>query len=284
LPVLVLEVRQEEMTTMSNNEPVRLSHETLKKCLWRYLWVRQSPFNYETMQSGGWVWGIDPAMQELYGDDPDLLASKYEEHFKFFNSHPWMNNIIMGACLAIESTKDPDATRTAVDLRTALMGPLAGLGDSLIWILLKSIVSAIAAYMAMDGSTLGIWIAFVTQWVIWGLFYKGFYVAYDKGVSFITERRAQLDHVTDAAQVIGLAVVGAMVASTVSVEFGMTFTIGELERNLNDLLDSIIPHFGNVLAVFLIYKGLQNPKLSSGKMVLIVLIISMLLSIIGILA
>ena len=269
---------------MSNTQGVLLTRADLKKVLHRYLWVRQSPFNYETMQSGGWVWGIDPAMQKIYDGDADLLEKKYDEHFRFFNSHPWMNNLIMGAVLAIESTKAPDATETAINLRTALMGPLAGLGDALIWVLAKNIMSAIAAYMALDGSSIGIWLALLVQWAIWAIFYKGFFTAYDQGISFVTDRRQQLDHLTEAAQIVGLAVVGAMVASTVNVKFGLTFNIGELTKNLNDLLDSIFPHFGNIVTVFLVYWGLNRPKMTSGKMVVIVLVVTMLLSVITFLA
>ncbi len=269
---------------MSENNGVLLTREDLKKVLHRYLWVRQSPFNYETMQSGGWVWGIDPAMQKIYDGDADLLEKKYDEHFRFFNSHPWMNNIIMGACLAIESTKAPDATDTAVNLRTALMGPLAGLGDALIWVLAKNIMAAIAAYMAMDGSTIGIWLALLVQNMIWFIFYRGFFTAYDQGISFVTDRRQQLDHLTEAAQIVGLAVVGAMVASTVNVKFGLTFTVGELTSNLNDLLNSILPHFGNIVTVCLVYWGLNRPKMTSGRMVVIVLVVAMLLSFINLLA
>ena len=101
-----------------------LTKKDLTKVLWRYIFTRQAPFNYETMQSGGWVWSIHPAMKKIYGDDK-VLSEKYKHHFKFYNTHPWLGNLILGACLAIESTKDKDATFSAVELRTALMGPLA---------------------------------------------------------------------------------------------------------------------------------------------------------------
>lgn len=109
-----------------------LTKKDLRRCLNRYIFTRQSPFNYETMQSGGWVYSIHPAMEKIYDGDADLLAEKYKDHFKFYNTHPWMGNIILGACIAIESTKDPDATKQAVEMRTALMGPLAGIGDAII--------------------------------------------------------------------------------------------------------------------------------------------------------
>ncbi len=261
-----------------------LTKKDLRRCLNRYIFTRQSPFNYETMQSGGWVYSIHPAMEKIYDGDADVLAEKYKDHFKFYNTHPWMGNIILGACIAIESTKDPDATKQAVEMRTALMGPLAGIGDAIIWIMFMTILGAIAAYMALEGSIVGWVIAEAVQLVIWFAFYKLFFVAYDQGVSFVTTRSAQLQHITEAASVLGLSVVGALVASTVNVKFGITMSYGEVVQPLNDLLDSIIPHFGNVVTVALIYWGLGRKGMTSGKMIVIVLIAAIVLSAIGILA
>ena len=261
-----------------------LTKKDLRRCLNRYIFTRQSPFNYETMQSGGWVYSIHPAMEKIYDGDADLLAEKYKDHFKFYNTHPWMGNIILGACIAIESTKNPDATKQAVEMRTALMGPLAGIGDAIIWIMFMTILGAIAAYMALEGSIVGWVIAEVIQLVIWFAFYKLFFVAYDQGVTFVTTRSAQLQHITEAASVLGLSVVGALVASTVNVKFGITMSYGEVVQPVNDLLDSIIPHFGNVVTVALIYWGLGRKSMTSGKMIVIVLVAAIVLSAIGILA
>ena len=261
-----------------------LTKKDLRRCLNRYIFTRQSPFNYETMQSGGWVYSIHPAMEKIYDGDADLLAEKYKDHFKFYNTHPWMGNIILGACIAIESTKDPDATKQAVEMRTALMGPLAGIGDAIIWIMFMTILGAIAAYMALEGSIVGWVIAEVIQLVIWFAFYKLFFVAYEQGVTFVTTRSAQLQHITEAASVLGLSVVGALVASTVNVKFGITLSYGEVVQPVNDLLDSIIPHFGNVVTVALIYWGLGRKNMTSGKMIVLVLVAAILLSAIGVLA
>ena len=261
-----------------------LTKKDLRRCLNRYIFTRQSPFNYETMQSGGWVYSIHPAMEKIYDGDADLLAEKYKDHFKFYNTHPWMGNIILGACIAIESTKDPDATKQAVEMRTALMGPLAGIGDAIIWIMFMTILGAIAAYMALEGSIVGWVIAEVIQLVIWFAFYKLFFVAYEQGVTFVTTRSAQLQHITEAASVLGLSVVGALVASTVNVKFGITMSYGEVVQPVNDLLDSISPHFGNVVTVALIYWGLGRKNMTSGKMIVLVLVAAILLSAIGVLA
>ena len=150
--------------------------------------------------------------------------------------------------------------------------------------LATGILGAIAAYMALEGSIVGWVIAEAIQLVIWFAFYKLFFVAYEQGVTFVTTRSAQLQHITEAASVLGLSVVGALVASTVNVKFGITMSYGEVVQPVNDLLDSIIPHFGNVVTVALIYWGLGRKSMTSGKMIIIVLVAAIVLSAIGILA
>ena len=266
---------------MSNTENV-LTKKDLTKTLWRYIFTRQAPFNYETMQSGGWVWSIHPAMKKIYGDDK-VLSEKYKDHFKFYNTHPWLGNLILAACLAIESTKDKDATHAAIELRTALMGPLAGLGDAIIWIMLMTIMGAIAAYQALAGSIMGWVFAEAVQLVIWITFFKLFYVAYEKGLSFVTDKSDQFKNITEAASIIGITVVGALVASTVNVNIALTPTIGEVQQSLNDLLNMIVPKFGNIVAVAIMYWGLGKKNMSSGKMVLIVIVAAVILGGLGIL-
>lgn len=261
-----------------------LTKKDLQKVLNRYVIARQSPFNYETMQSGGWVYAIHPAMAKIYDNDEEILTEKYRQHFRFYNTHPWMGNIILGACLAIESTKEPDCTETAVDLRTALMGPLAGLGDSIIWVILPTVLGAIAAYQAQAGSILGWVLAEAVQLVIWFFFYHAFYIAYDKGIDFVTNKAESLNHLTSAATIVGLAVIGALCASTVSVNLGISWTVGELTQNLDDLVNQIIPHFANVLTMIGMYWLVAKKNVTTGKLVLGTIIVTVLLSAVNILA
>ncbi len=256
----------------------------LGRCLLRWVFTRQSAFNFETMSSGGWTYSIHPALEKIYGGDAEVIAEKEKEHFKFYNTHPLMGCILLGACIAIESTKQKDATKQAVELRTALMGPMAGIGDSMLWMLFSTILGAIAAYMAVEGSAIGFIIAESVQMALFFIFNRLFYVAFKKGVGFVTTNKTRLNYIAAAASVVGLAVVGTLIATNLNVSFALTMTYGEITQSVNDLLNGVLPKIGNVIAVALIYWGLGRKKMSSGKMVIIVLIASILLSAAGILA
>lgn len=264
---------------MSNNTV--LTRKDLRGAITRYVLTRQMCFNYETMQSAGWVYSMHPCMKKIYGDD-EILKQKYRRHFQFFNTQPWFGSLIFGACLAIESTKDPEATETAVNLRTGLMGPFAGLGDAIVFILPMTILGAIAAYNALEGSIIGWVIAQACAVVLWLVFWKLFYVAYDEGVSFVTTRNAQLKNLTEAASILGLTVVGALVASTVKVNISYTFTVGEVSQTVQTLLESIMPKFPSVCVVAAVYWGLGKKWMSSSKMVWIIIILALILAFLGI--
>ena len=258
-----------------------LTRNDLTRAFLRYTCWRQTNFNYETMQSSGWTFAMIPSLRKIYNDDA-IVCKKLEKHYQFFNCNPWFGLLLFGACLGIEETKEENATDTAISLRTALMGPLAGLGDSLLFILPSTILGAMAAYSAIGGSVVGWVIAEVVSLILWSIFFRLAYVAYDKGISFVTEHSDQLKNLTAAAAALGLIVVGSLIASNVNINVSYTFTMGEVSQTVGDLLNTIMPKFMSVVAVALIYWGFSFKKMTSGKMVWIIIIVSLLLSFFGI--
>ena len=260
-----------------------LTKKDVNQVLTRYCLSRQTCFNYETMQSGPWVWSMHPAMKKIYQDD-EILAEKYKSYFKFFNCHPWFGQLIMMANLAVESTKEEGCTETALDIRTSLMGPLAGLGDAIVWVLLPTVLGAIAGYQAQNGSMFGTVLAVAVNIVLWLVFWKLAWPVYQKGVSFITDRNASLRNLTEVCSILGIIVLGAMVASTVNVNIAYSWTVGDLTQNLGELLNTIIPYFGSVVTTAILYWALGRKKMNSGKLIWIVIAAAILLGALGICA
>lgn len=258
-----------------------LTRKDLSKAFLRYCLWRQTCFNYETMQSGGWVFAMNPSLKKIYKDD-EIVAEKDKKYFQFFNCNPWFGLLLFGSCLAIESTQEDNATDTAVTLRTALMGPLAGLGDSLIFILPSTILGSIAAYNAIAGSAVGLVIAIVFSIILWSIFYRLAFVAYDKGIGFVTDHSKQLKNITAAVSALGLIVVGSLISTNVKLNISYTFTMGEVTQSIQDLLNYIMPNFTGVVAVALIYWGFSFKKMTSGKMVWIIILASLILAFFGI--
>lgn len=184
--------------------------------------------------------------------------------------------------LEVGEAKEENCTETALDVRTSLMGPLAGLGDAIVWVLLPTVLGAIAGYQAQNGSVFGMILAMAVNVALWMVFWKLAWPVYQKGVSFITDRSASLHNLTEVCSILGIIVLGAMVASTVNVNITYSWTVGDLTQNLGDLLNTIIPCFGNVVTTAILYWALGRKKMTSGRLIWIVIIVAIVLGALGI--
>ena len=119
-----------EPSYYENPEPGEaLTKKDLNKLVFRSL-LLQASFNYERMQAGGWLYSILPGLKKVHNNKHDLSESM-KSHMEFFNTHPFLVNIIMGIVLAMEEKKQNRNTIRAI--RVAMMGPLGGIGDALFW-------------------------------------------------------------------------------------------------------------------------------------------------------
>ena len=170
-------------------------------------------------------------------------------------------------------------------IKTGLMGPFAGVGDSIFGVVIPTIFGAIAAYMALDGNPVGcfIWIAMgvATTIIRWFLFKIG----YTQGQSAVGTIAENMKPITDAASILGLVVVGAPVRSVVSIHAPGTFTFGDVWRpDSQDLLDGIMPSLLPLCGTALVSWLLSKKGMTSNKAILIVIVVGLLLGCTGILA
>ena len=241
----------------------------------RWFLASQICFNYETMQSAGVVYALSPCLEKICKDNPEDLKARLKTHFQFFNTQPWMGGVILGAALAIEESGGENANETAAVIKTSLMGPFAGLGDSIFYVLPMTILGAIAAYMAQGGSSIGIVICLAFSLLMFFLRYKMWNIGYTQGVKFVTSNQSTLNSITDAASVMGLVVVGALVASNVKATMPLEITIGKSVSKVQTvILDSIMPNLLPLLVTLGTYWMLGKKKMTSSKMVWILIAVA----------
>ena len=252
-----------------------LTKKDINKVFYRWAMGSQISWNYETMQSGGVVLSLGPALEKIYADDPELLKEKLHSHFRFFNTQPYMGAIIMGAALAVEETKAEDSIATVTAIKTGLMGPLAGVGDSLFFVIPFTILGALSAYMALDGSALGILINIVYGILLIIPRKLIFDMGYKQGSKFVNTLAGQLKALTNAANILGVTVIGALIASTVKLSSGIVVPAGEDTVPLVQIvLDMIMPNLLPAALVAFIYWLSGRKGMTSIKIVLIVIALS----------
>lgn len=263
----------------------KLTKKELNSAMLRSMCYQWQSFNYETMQSAGFTQFIAPAIMRIYEGNDDLIQEKIDRYLStFYNTENTMGQIIHGAVLALEESETENITETAVSLRTGLMGPFAGLGDSIFKVSSKVIFGSIAGYMALENSIIGLLLCIVLC-AIYNVFirYYFFMGGYKQGVSFITTKQDMIKGLTSAVTIMGLVVVGCMIPSTIKISIPYTFTYGEATKSIQSILDAIFPYLLPALVTFGIYKGLGTKKMTTVKMVWLIILICIILTFFGIL-
>ncbi|MEH7096989.1 PTS system mannose/fructose/sorbose family transporter subunit IID [Neobacillus vireti] len=243
-------------------------------------------FNYERQMSTGYGWAMTPVIKKLYGDDDEKLKEGYQRHLEFFNCATSTSPFILGISCAMEeqyanAEEDEFEVSSINSVKAALMGPLAGIGDSFFWGTFRVIGVGIGAPLAIKGSILGPLLYFLmnvipSELVRW----FGFKIGYRGGSEFLAKisENGTLQKLTEAAKVLGLVVIGALIASMVVIKLPTAITINHAKINVQDTLDSIMPKLLPLLVTFGCYSLLQ--KRVSGTWIMFGLII---LGILGVL-
>ncbi|HDR7600956.1 PTS system mannose/fructose/sorbose family transporter subunit IID [Bacillus mycoides] len=251
-----------------------LTKKDLNKMVWRSL-LLQASFNYERMQAAGWLYSILPGLKKIHKNKHDLSESM-KSHMEFFNTHPFLVNIIMGIVLAMEEKKQ---NRNMIrSIRVAMMGPLGGIGDALFWLTLLPICVGIGASLGQDGNPMGaVVFLLIFNTVHFALRFGLMHYGYSAGTNAISSLKENTKKVAHAASIVGVTVVGALIASFVKLESSLVIHAGKAKIALQkDLLDKLIPNLlplaYTLLMYYLLKKGFSPVKL---------IIITVIIGIIG---
>lgn len=252
----------------------------MRKVFWRSFPL-QASFNYERMQNVGFCYSMVPVLKRLYADDEER-AEAMARHLSFFNVTPQVVTFITGACIAMEEENRKAELEghgfdidSITSLKTALMGPLSGIGDSFFWGTFRVIAAGVGCGLAQQGSILGA-ILFLLIFNVPALLvrYYGLKIGYRSGVGFIDsmQESGTIELLTNCAKILGLCVVGAMIASMVTFSTPLVITVGagtvELQSIFDQILPSILP-LGLTFACFgLIKKGVKTTNVMFGLIAL----------------
>ncbi len=268
---------------IQNTTGYKLTEKDFKQINKRNLFTFQSGWNYERMQGSGYLYHILPQLRKIYGDNTDELKEAMKTHNQFFNTSNFFNTIVTGIDLAIEEEEGVESLETVAGVKAGLMGSLAAIGDSLFGALVPAIFGAIGANLGSNGNPIGILL-----WVIAGLvicvfrWYQLGY-AYKSGVSLVSDLQGQLSAFTDAATLLGVFMVGALVATMINVNIGFAPQIAGVTVDVQNIFDMILPRAVPAIIVGIVYWMLGLEKMTSTKAIFIVLVVSVILSTLGIL-
>ena len=212
----------------------KITIKDLWNTFWRWWLACEMSNSYESMQSIAYCFAMIPVLKKLYPDKEEASAA-LKRHTVIFNTTPAIVTFITGVAIAMEEKLkkakengeegDPESVNA---VKTALMGPLAGIGDSFFWGTFRIIGAAIGCSLAAQGSILGV-IMFLLIYNIPHLLvrYFGLKIGYQSGMSFLgsMSEGGVIAALSEVAKVLGLVVVGSMCASMVNLASPLVFNI-----------------------------------------------------------
>ena len=259
----------------------KLTKKTLTKSFHNWYYGNLTCFSQEHMQTFGYLCSMLPVVEELYNKKEDKEKAM-KTYTAFFNTEPQIGSVIVGMTAGLEEARangeDVD-DETINGLRAGLMGPLAGIGDSLVVGTVIPILLGVALGMSSGGSPLGA-IFYIIVWNLFAyfgmkfLYFKG-YVLGGKAVDFLVGPQGEA--LRESITMLGGIVIGAVAATWVSVSTSFTLTAeGATEPylNLQKTLDSVYPGFLTAAFVMLCWYLLAKRKMSPIKVMLLLVVIA----------
>ena len=139
---------------MENSKQVTsVDNKLLRQLYWRSfsLYAAVTPAK---QGASGFSYAMQPFLENFYQDDEERRKAMVR-HMAYFNTNLAMYPFILGvtASMEKENAEKADFNDESINaIKTSLMGPLAGIGDSLFWGVLRTIAAGIAVSLAMAGN------------------------------------------------------------------------------------------------------------------------------------
>ena len=254
-------------------------------------WV-QTCYNYERMMGMACAHTFLPVVKYLYPDSKEKQIDLMTREMEFFNVHPEFGSCILGLAISLEEEKamGKDIPNEFItNIKTSLMGPLAGVGDTIWQGVLIPILLALCIDITLGGNG-NVWGAItyaVLMLIITYVFsYANFMFGYRAGSSAIMDflEKGLLNKLLKGASIMGCMVMGGLIVNYVSVKCGIVInTSGSTFSLQESLFDAVLPNIlplGFTMGVY----GLMQKKWTSVKIILAIVIVGVVGGLFNILA
>ena len=263
-------------------ERKKITKKTLAKSFHHWYYGHLTCFSQEHMQTFGYLTSMLPIVEELYKDKAEQKEAM-QTYTAFFNTEPQLGALVVGITAGLEEAR---ANGDAVDgetingMRAGLMGPIAGIGDSLVVGTLIPVLLGIALGLSKGGNPIGA-LFYILVWNV--LIYGGMRLAYfkgyelgDKAVEFLVGPKGQA--LRKAISVIGGMVIGAVAATWVSVttSFELKNADGEAFLKLQEKIDGVYPGLLTAGFITLCWWLMAKKKVSPNLVMLLLVVIALI--------
>lgn len=247
-------------------------------------------YNYQRLQAGAITTVMGPLLEKMYEGDKEKVAEGLERQMLYFNTEPRIGAVLPGMTVALEEGMANDTSGEAdpsmvTDIKTALMGPLAGIGDTVWAGLLKPIYLSICLGWAAQGYiwgafAYGIGFLLLDFLLTYFMFMNGYKLGIDSVDRFL--QNSFINKITTFLGIVGLFCLGVMIVKYVTIGAVLKITLSTGTVEIGTLLNKIIPCILPLLFTLLGY-WMQVKGKSVTKILLVLFVIGFLGGAVGLL-
>ncbi|KST82990.1 PTS system mannose/fructose/sorbose family transporter subunit IID [Lactococcus lactis] len=259
----------------------------LKKMYWRSFTL-YSAVTPAKQGASGFSYAMQPFLDKFYTDQESKRQAMVRQ-MSYFNTNLAVYPFILGVVASMEkenSEKKDFNSESISAIKTSLMGPLAGIGDSVFWGVLRTIAAGIAVSLALAGNILAPLIFLLLFNIpVQILRWQSGKMGYILGASYISElyENGLINILTKAASIVGLAMVGAMTSQMVKLDITWNMLLKgkkvlETQKMLDQIFVGLIPLIITLISFYL----LKKKNISINYLIFGIIIIGIFLSLFGI--
>lgn len=280
----------ENKATETKNEAVKLTNRDLRSVYNKWYFTTELSNSYDRLQGLAFCNALSKPLKKLYNKDDKEYKEALMRHMEFYNSEGTAGCLIHGIALSMEEQNangTPVPRQVITGIKTGLMGPIAGIGDTIIWGTMKPIILALGCTFALQGNVIGAVIPFLFPLVgyILGWVFMKFGYRLGKDAVMKLMQSGMINTIITGASILGLFMMGALSSSYVKVTTPLKFVMKNAEPIvIQDILDQLLKGMLPLACIFGIYWYFTHKGANYNKVIFGVLILSMIASFLGILA
>lgn len=268
-----------------------LSRKDVQKAAWRNIFFMQATQNFERMMGLAFCHIMVPIIDKLYAKDSEEHRQALIRHMQFYNTESQLGSVIPGIVVAMEEAKasgEDVNEELIVSTKNALMGPFAGIGDSLLIGTYSPILLSIAMSMCInDGNPMGP-IFFCVVWLVsvvalqYFTFMKGYDLGIDAANTFF-KNKVLTEKITTGLNILGLIVIGGVASTTVKASMIWKFVSGDMTIGLQEqIFDKIMPALFPLIVTLVVWYLMDKKKWSANKIILAIVAFAAIMVVCGI--
>lgn len=269
---------------MDKEKKVSLTSKDILTFFFRWYCLAEISHSYERMQGLAVCGAFMPALKKLWTKEEDFRAA-LKRHLAYFNTEAIWGVPVLTLALTMEegfanlpegAMSQEEMFASVNGIKTGLMGPLAGIGDTIDWATLQVIFLGIGMEFATRGEWIGGVIPYLFTILTFGIGIFLTLTTYKLGKKAISNlfESGFIDKIILGTGIVGNFMMGTLGANYVKLSFS--------SENMQITADKILPGILPIFVLFTVYYLIGKRKMKLAMLSLLIIVFGLLTALLGI--